>query len=332
MKNKNKKKEKESYDESTQELECQLERIGLKLVDVIGDGNCMFRALGHQLHKTESTHLTIRKQVVQHIITNPEMYQPFIEEPLKTHTDRMAKPGVYGANLELVAFCNEFKINVCVHQAGLDPWVISPVESATTLHVAYHSWEHYSSIKKSELYGSANFDASELKAKKSERKPDDPVTNMEMMIMNSTSTEDILRIRQLLVKYRGNPNAVIDELFAQKEDNLVNAEQCESGQVRDINTPIGSETVNVNTLSDSSPEAGQTKDPVQDKPLPASPKQKVKEVKKVSAREKKLQAKKEQKQKALDKKRNKSSGPSQAIPETSTSIDAINLQMKVVHI
>ena len=47
---------------------------GLSPVNVIGDGNCFFRSVSHQLYGTERHHPQIRALAIQHLINCPEHF------------------------------------------------------------------------------------------------------------------------------------------------------------------------------------------------------------------------------------------------------------------
>ena len=49
-------------------LTTRLARIGRKPVNIVGDGNCLFRSVSHQLYRTESRHAQIRALAIQHLI------------------------------------------------------------------------------------------------------------------------------------------------------------------------------------------------------------------------------------------------------------------------
>jgi len=64
----------------------------------------------------------------------------------------MEKSGVYGDNLEIVAFARCYSVNVKIYQREFAYQIsCSDVEAessaARLLHIAYHSWEHYSSVR-----------------------------------------------------------------------------------------------------------------------------------------------------------------------------------------
>lgn len=62
-------------------------------VQMSPDGNCFFRAVADQLHGDASRHPEIRRQVVQHMRDNEDLYAPFVEfdEAFETYAERMAR-------------------------------------------------------------------------------------------------------------------------------------------------------------------------------------------------------------------------------------------------
>jgi hypothetical protein len=55
-------------------LTDRLARIGLKPVNTVGDGNCFFRSLSHQIYQTDTHHAQIRALAIQHLINSPEHF------------------------------------------------------------------------------------------------------------------------------------------------------------------------------------------------------------------------------------------------------------------
>lgn len=62
----------------------------------------------------------------------------------------MSQQGVYGDNLEICAFAREYDCDVKIYQREF-AYVVSGGDDAASerkmLHIAYHTWEHYSSIR-----------------------------------------------------------------------------------------------------------------------------------------------------------------------------------------
>ena len=53
-------------------LTTRLAQIELQPVNIVGDGNCFFRSVSHQLYQTETYHAQIRALAIQHLINSPE--------------------------------------------------------------------------------------------------------------------------------------------------------------------------------------------------------------------------------------------------------------------
>ena len=144
------------------EKECQnsneefpiLQRLGLYASEIKGDGNCLFRALGDDIMVMEE--LLMLKFVKRLLIICLDMltiskcfWAQEMVESWNENLKRMARDGVYGDNPEIVAFANCYKANVVIYQD--DHMYIVPCqhdkEQVREVHIAYHSWEHYSSVR-----------------------------------------------------------------------------------------------------------------------------------------------------------------------------------------
>ena len=71
----------------------QLAEMGLKVREVIGDGNCLFRALADQLDGDDHAHSRHRQDVVRYITEHREDFEPFIEDdvPFTQHVQNLAQ-------------------------------------------------------------------------------------------------------------------------------------------------------------------------------------------------------------------------------------------------
>ncbi|KAF8544417.1 hypothetical protein BDD12DRAFT_723801, partial [Trichophaea hybrida] len=162
-----------------------LEENGLYAAQTSGDGDCLFHSLSDQLYGHENCHLELRQRVVEHLRAHSSYFKAFIDvapvrraprrravvssrADLETHTQdqidkafeqrlqRMQKSGVFGDNLEIQAFAREFGVNVKIYQRDY-AYVICAHngsgnagknnEDRKVVHIAYHMWEHYSSIR-----------------------------------------------------------------------------------------------------------------------------------------------------------------------------------------
>jgi hypothetical protein len=146
-------------------------------------GNCLFHALSDQIYGNQNEHSTIRAHVVNYMRENGAYYKQFvdalpggatrrnpkrknagaysspanyvppsqadIDKMFEMHLQNMATGGVYGDNMEIVAFASAYGWDVKIYQrdfaymvSGSDDEKPRPVA-----HIAYHLWEHYSSIR-----------------------------------------------------------------------------------------------------------------------------------------------------------------------------------------
>ncbi|KAJ2553332.1 2-oxoglutarate dehydrogenase E1 component, partial [Coemansia sp. RSA 1933] len=140
------------------QLNWALKKSGLYCKDMDGDGNCLFRALADQVDGSADTHMRHRQSVCDYMERNPEEFAPFMDEssPFGRYVYNMRNNGVYGGNMELVAFARNYLVDIKVYQMGGTVFVISgapannpqePARNLQTVHIAYHSYEHYSSVR-----------------------------------------------------------------------------------------------------------------------------------------------------------------------------------------
>uniref|UniRef100_A0A8C3N7T3 OTU domain-containing protein 3 n=1 Tax=Geospiza parvula TaxID=87175 RepID=A0A8C3N7T3_GEOPR len=130
----------------------QLRALGLKLREVPGDGNCLFRALGDQLEGHSRNHLRHRQETVQFMLRQRADFEPFVEDdvPFDKHVANLAKPGTFAGNDAIVAFARNNQMNVVIHQLNTPLWQIRGTDrsGARELHIAYRHGEHYDSVRR----------------------------------------------------------------------------------------------------------------------------------------------------------------------------------------
>ncbi|PIA19622.1 cysteine proteinase, partial [Coemansia reversa NRRL 1564] len=101
-------------------LNRALKKSGLYCKDMAGDGNCLFRALADQVDGSPEMHLRHRESVCDYMLRHPDEFSPFMDEtcPFDHYVFNMRRPGVYGGNLELVAFARNYRVDINVYQLG----------------------------------------------------------------------------------------------------------------------------------------------------------------------------------------------------------------------
>jgi hypothetical protein len=144
------------YDALQQEKDfiASLNKKKMHVVEVDGDGNCLFRAVAHQIWLDEDRHLELRKMCVAHMKRNADRYAAFFDGDFADYLQRMSRPGKWGDDIEIRAleevidrviniyssqsdFCEPLKTNFDEVNllAGIDP-----------IKISYHGKNHYNSI------------------------------------------------------------------------------------------------------------------------------------------------------------------------------------------
>ncbi|XP_054465601.1 OTU domain-containing protein 3 [Anoplopoma fimbria] len=130
----------------------QLQALGLKLREVPGDGNCLFRALGDQLEGHSRGHLRLRQETVQYMMSHRQDFEPFVEDdvPFSQHLSNLSQPGTFAGNDAIVAFARSQQVKVVIHQLNTPLWEINGAEKGVCreLHIAYRYGDHYDSVRR----------------------------------------------------------------------------------------------------------------------------------------------------------------------------------------
>ena len=130
----------------------RLKNMGLELRDIVGDGNCLFRALSDQLDGNDRSHLKHREEVVEYIRKHELDFAPFVEDdiPFMQHINELQKAGTYAGNDAIVAFAKLHEVNVIIHQLDAPSIEIKGNYdvNARQLHISYHNGDHYSSVRR----------------------------------------------------------------------------------------------------------------------------------------------------------------------------------------
>ncbi|KAJ8370997.1 hypothetical protein SKAU_G00110250 [Synaphobranchus kaupii] len=129
----------------------QLQALGLKLREVPGDGNCLFRSLGDQLEGHARGHLQLRQETAQYMQSHRHDFEPFVEDevPFTQHLSNLSQPGTFAGNDAIVAFARSQQLRVVIHQLNAPLWEINGSEKPVCreLHIAYRYGDHYDSVR-----------------------------------------------------------------------------------------------------------------------------------------------------------------------------------------
>lgn len=96
-----------------------------KIIKMIPDGNCLFRALAYCVYGTQDRHAEVRLSIVSNIVDNWSTFAGFITGNESNgavirspgdYKSHMNKNGIYGGEAELAAAADIFKICLIVYR------------------------------------------------------------------------------------------------------------------------------------------------------------------------------------------------------------------------
>ena len=115
---------------STMLLNLRLHQLGLRPIDVGGEGDCFFRAVSHQLYGNPNHHLQIRQAGVQYLSNNPERFiESNTENSWIEYINNMSMQGTWCDALivQAVADCQNLTIHIIEsHENFAEETVIEP--------------------------------------------------------------------------------------------------------------------------------------------------------------------------------------------------------------
>jgi OTU domain-containing protein 3 len=147
-----------------------LAKHGFRMIDIEGDGNCLFRALSYHLHGTEDKHAELRLQIVQYMEEREEEFCNFqeTEQPWLRYVHNMRQLGTFGGYLEIFVFACLYNMRVGVLQLNMPMHYISPMikdadkedkakekedkeddsnpSEIETIFLAFHDFQHFSAL------------------------------------------------------------------------------------------------------------------------------------------------------------------------------------------
>ncbi|KAL1313730.1 hypothetical protein HN51_040336 [Arachis hypogaea] len=142
-----------SVDEATSDHQRLLDR--LQLYDFVehkvqGDGNCQFRALSDQLFHAPDRHKFVRRQVVNQLKSNPEIYDGYVPMEYGDYLEKMSRSGEWGDHVTLQAAADSFGVRIFVMTSFKDTCCIEILphfeKPKGVIFLSFWAEVHYNSI------------------------------------------------------------------------------------------------------------------------------------------------------------------------------------------
>ncbi|CAI5703532.1 unnamed protein product [Peronospora effusa] len=82
--------------------------LGLRIYDIEGDGNCLFRSVSHQIYGNDSHHALVRAACMDYMESEKEYFEPYVVGDMAAfmrYLRHKRRDGVWGDDPELQAMC-----------------------------------------------------------------------------------------------------------------------------------------------------------------------------------------------------------------------------------
>ncbi len=209
-------------------FEAQLKLLGLRIVDMTGDGNCLFRSVCDQMEGSADAHVKTRRECVAFLKQFADEFRPFLDTEEQTFEDyckEMSEDGEWGGNAELQAMSLGYRVNIVIHQLDKPRWeVVNWPLTQKTIHLSYHNGEHYSSVRPREGHklpsvSEAKPAEARLPGNNNNNNNDNNAPLVETpenvsaevgLVMAATDCADVEMVKQTLVEHLYDVQAAID--------------------------------------------------------------------------------------------------------------------------
>jgi len=242
-------------------------------------GNCLFNALSDQIYGHQNEHAAIRSRVIDYMREHANYYKLFIDvhpgggirrnpkrknvsaysspasntappteadidRVFESHLQSMARGGTYGDNMEITAFASAYDVDIKIYQRDFAYMVTGGAEdtSKPVAHIAYHNWEHYSSIRNLDgpHFGppevSAKLLTPEEEARQKEKLEQTPHVlpwQVDVVSKSLPFLADKPTIKRALEATKGNIDAAVSNLLDAEENGSTSSQPESSSVERD---------------------------------------------------------------------------------------------------
>ena len=131
-------------------LESRLEQLGLRPLDVGGEGDCFFRAISHQLYGDCNHHLNVRTAGVRYMRENPERFiESNLESSWNEYLANMSLEGTWCDHLVIQAVADILNLRIHIVESDENFASFNAVEAVglahqpTVVHIGHLGEYHY---------------------------------------------------------------------------------------------------------------------------------------------------------------------------------------------
>ncbi|XP_061343831.1 OVARIAN TUMOR DOMAIN-containing deubiquitinating enzyme 6-like isoform X2 [Gastrolobium bilobum] len=141
-----------SYDEFERErqFETDIRRAkGYEVKRMMGDGNCLFRAVADQVYGDSELYDLVRQMCIDYMEQERDHFSQFITEGFTSYCKRKRRDKVYGNNVEIQAMCEMYNRPIHMYSYTTEPINIfhgSYNTDTPPIRLSYHDGNHYNSL------------------------------------------------------------------------------------------------------------------------------------------------------------------------------------------
>ncbi len=144
------------------QLKAEALKFGLDCHNVLGDGNCFFSAVAHQLESKgilKYPHDTLRALTTMHVIDNINLYMPYYDKTAHDLVLDVAQPGQWADHIFILALSRTLNITIAIIKSdGNPPEIFRRENPAAVVVIGYEKGVHYQSLIDSKDKSSATKD------------------------------------------------------------------------------------------------------------------------------------------------------------------------------
>ena len=152
-------KELQSWEDHWKDFTNKVMERACTLVDIDGDGNCLFRSISEQIFGNEFMHKSLRKLCVEYMKANEDTLKFYLDVDddmdFEDYVEHMAEDGAWAGYFELYCLCMVLEVNfvVVMHDMNVIQMMHHDKEKTRTFFLAFHDDEpnnipeHYSSLR-----------------------------------------------------------------------------------------------------------------------------------------------------------------------------------------
>eukprot|EP00474_Spongospora_subterranea_P010147 CRZ10605.1 hypothetical protein [Spongospora subterranea] len=124
-------------------------KLDAEIVEMDYDGNCLFRAISHQVYGDPRHHFAIRNYCCDYMEREQDFFSNYVTtDDFGEYLARMRCDGIWGDHLEIQAMSEIYERPILVYAYSADPMksYSNQFSAAPPIRISYHFESHYNSI------------------------------------------------------------------------------------------------------------------------------------------------------------------------------------------